>query len=242
MRVSQFFQWLILFGFVFCLSACQTTERVRYAPVIEGKIEHIPAAGIYRVKPGDTLYSIAWRYGFDYQRLAERNHLVSPYEIRVGQVIYLRAQPKQMTPRKKNIVHSAVVSPLSHPVSLSKEPTATPRVWRWPATGKVVGRFAEFNKGINISGVRHAPIYATAAGKVVYCGNGLRAYGNLIIIKHNAIYLSAYANNSRVLVKQGDFVQAGQKIAEMGAAQDHYLLHFEIRRKGLPVNPLTYLR
>ena len=114
--------------------------------------------------------------------------------------------------------------------------------WRWPARGKVVGEFSELNKGINIRGHLGEPIYAAASGKVVYCGNGLRAYGLLIIIQHNDKYMSAYANNGALLVKNGDRVHQGQKIATMGEARNkHAKLHFEIRAFGHPVNPLEYL-
>ncbi len=98
------------------------------------------------------------------------------------------------------------------------------------------------NKGINIGGRLGAPIYAAAAGQVVYSNHGLRGYGNLIIIKHNSSFLTAYAHNSVVLVKEGDWVQGGQRIAEMGSTGAvRTMLHFEIRRNGKPVNPLSYL-
>jgi murein DD-endopeptidase MepM/ murein hydrolase activator NlpD len=112
--------------------------------------------------------------------------------------------------------------------------------WRWPAKGKIVTHFSASNKGINIAGQAGEPIYAAAAGKVVYSGNGLRGYGNLIILKHNNLYLSAYAHNSNVLVKEGDWVRRGQKIAEMGdTGSDKVMLHFEIRRAGKSVNPTS---
>lgn len=98
------------------------------------------------------------------------------------------------------------------------------------------------NKGINIAGSRGTPVKAAAKGKVVYAGNGLLGYGNLVIIDHNQQFLSAYAHNSRVLVKENDMVDAGQKIAEMGSTgADRIMLHFEIRRDGNPINPLKYL-
>ena len=116
--------------------------------------------------------------------------------------------------------------------------------WSWPAKGKVVGGFSESAnlKGIDIAGAAGQPVLASAAGKVVYAGNGLRGYGKLIIIKHNKTYLSAYAHNRELLVKEGDQVAKGQKIAEMGNTDaDQVKLHFEIRRLGKPMDPARYL-
>lgn len=137
---------------------------------------------------------------------------------------------------------------LRRPISLATskdfvEPTKGVSVWSWPAKGPVIGQFSSINKGINIGGRYGAPIFATAAGKIVYSGNGIRGYGNLIIIKHNSTFLTAYAHNSVVRVKEGEWVKRGQKIAEMGnSGTRRVMLHFEIRRKGEPVNPLDYLR
>jgi len=125
--------------------------------------------------------------------------------------------------------------------------------WVWPAKGRLLNADSKFsrsasrspsrNKGIDIAGKRGQPIYATAAGKVVYSGSGLIGYGKLIIVKHNKIYLSAYAHNEKILVKEGDIVKGGQVIARMGRTPDHHVqLHFEIRRYGKPVDPLRYLK
>ena len=116
--------------------------------------------------------------------------------------------------------------------------------WMWPATGKLVTGFSDTAnlKGIDIAGKEGQPVVASAAGKVVYAGTGLRGYGKLVIIKHNASYLSAYAHNREILVKEGQQVPKGQKIAEMGSTDsDSVKLHFEIRRQGKPVDPLKYL-
>ncbi|MCC8995537.1 MAG: peptidoglycan DD-metalloendopeptidase family protein [Nitrosomonas sp.] len=114
--------------------------------------------------------------------------------------------------------------------------------WIWPTNGKLLSNFSKNSKGLKISGQSGQPILASASGEVVYSGNGLRGYGNLIIIKHNNTYLSAYAHNSRILVKEGDSVTKGQKIAEMGNTDaDSVQLHFEIRKNGKPVDPLIYL-
>ena len=114
--------------------------------------------------------------------------------------------------------------------------------WIWPANGKILSTFSKNSKGVKISGQSGEAVLASASGAVVYSGNGLRGYGNLIIIKHNDTYLSAYAHNSRILVKEGDSVTKGQKIAEMGNTDsDTVQLHFEIRKNGKPVDPLIYL-
>ncbi|MFZ5558821.1 MAG: peptidoglycan DD-metalloendopeptidase family protein [Pseudomonadota bacterium] len=129
--------------------------------------------------------------------------------------------------------------------ALPKTPEAAPDgplTWTWPVTGKVVSKFSEASKGIDIAGAAGQPVFASAPGKVVYKGDGLRGYGLLVIIKHNEEYLSAYAHNRVVLVKEGDSVAQGQKIAEMGNSDaDRVKLHFEIRRFGKPVDPMKYL-
>jgi len=115
--------------------------------------------------------------------------------------------------------------------------------WAWPSSGKVAGTYSEAgNKGLDISGKLGDPVLAAADGKVVYAGAGLRGYGELVIIKHNATYLSAYAHNRKILVKEKDMVTKGQKIAEMGNSDsDSVKLHFEIRKQGKPIDPMPYL-
>ncbi len=228
------YRFLVLVFFIF-LTAC--ADETVYAPVTElSTIEPLPRNGIYHVKPDDTLYSIAWRYGMDYRSLAKINNISRPYHIETGQAIRLR---------EKNAKPSEKISqpaPKIHPVVTEKEPVAPVSYWRWPAQGKVTEVFNGRNKGINIAGQLGDPIYAAAPGKVVYSGNGLRAYGNLIIIKHNSSFLSAYAYNKEVLVHEGEWVKAGQKIATMGRTNtNRVMLHFEIRQNGKPVNPIQYL-
>ena len=130
----------------------------------------------------------------------------------------------------------AAVSPVAAGTAVSE--------WLWPAQGRILSGFSEAtgSKGLDIAGKAGQPIYAAAAGKVVYSGSGLRGYGNMVIIKHNASYLSAYAHNQKVLVKEGQSVTRGQKIALMGDSDaDQVKLHFEIRLMGKPVDPLKYL-
>lgn len=228
------------------LSSCSITDR-NYAPVtLANSIEPIPKNGIYQVKYKETLYSIAWRYGLDYRYLAKRNHIKLPYRIEPGEIIYLRGKPSRIEKQPIKPAKSSPVRPLAKVKNITiveKEPTAQVKQWHWPAYGPVIGNYSSMNKGINIAGHLRDPVYATAAGKVVYSGDGLRGYGNLIIIKHNSSFLTAYADNSAVFVKSGDWVRAGQKIAEMGhAGSQRVMLHFEIRYNGKPVNPLHYLK
>ncbi|WP_196888149.1 peptidoglycan DD-metalloendopeptidase family protein [Rubrivivax gelatinosus] len=142
---------------------------------------------------------------------------------------------------------TASASPASGSSSSSSAPAARDGDddvnWTWPAAGSVVAGFDEVrSKGLSIAGKAGDPVYAAADGRVVYAGSGLRGYGNLIIVKHNATYLSAYAHNQTLLVKEDQAVRRGQKIAEMGASDaDRVQLHFEIRRQGKPVDPAKLL-
>ena len=191
---------------------------------------------------GDTLYSIAFRYGLDYKRLAAANDIPRPYTIFAGQRLLLeeataiRAQASA-EPRSQ----TAVVKRKS-PVTTSDKAVAAGS-WRWPATGRVVRRFdGQLQKGIDLAGNRGAPVVATAAGSIVYAGSGIAGYGLMLIVRHNDEYLSAYGHNERLLVREGDRVTAGQTIAELGSSgTDSVKLHFEIRRRGKPIDPLDLL-
>ncbi len=154
----------------------------------------------------------------------------------------------QEIPRKPEPVAVTKVEPKPEPkpdsaTNSASEDEEDMLEWSMPATGKVIGEFSESaNKGINISGKLGQAVVASAAGKVVYSGSGLRGYGKLVIIKHNKTYLSAYAHNDQILVKEGQSVAKGQKIAEMGNTDaDQVKLHFEIRKFGKPVDPSKYL-
>ena len=133
------------------------------------------------------------------------------------------------------------------PVSVATAPPASDDVeWAWPIQpvpkGKIVAMYTEVNKGIDIAGIKGTPVLASAPGKVVYSGAGLRGYGRLVIIKHNATWLSAYAHNEKILVTEGEEIKKGQKIAEMGSSDaDQVKLHFEIRKQGKPLDPLQFL-
>lgn len=201
----------------------------------------------YTVKPGDTLYSIAWRYGLDYHDVTAWNRIGSDYLIKPGQTLILAA-PSQ-------VVAGSVVRPATRPRAAASLSTSAPinaytppsgaLHWVWPAQGALVRMYHPNNplsKGIDITGVQGQDIYAAAPGKVVYTGSAIIGYGKLIIIKNSDQFLSAYADNNEMLVQEGDRVKAGERIATMGLDRDgHPLLHFEIRYNGKPVNPLSYL-
>lgn len=222
----RLFQSIIILLMVTLLGACAT----------DSTIEPIPSSGTYRVVSGDSLYSIAWRYGLDYRKIAVRNGMKRPYYVYRGQVVYLRGFKPQAEQQASNKVTMTTAT------RVEQEPTAAVKHWRWPTRGNVIRGYSVYNKGINIAGHLGQPINASAAGKVVYCGHGLRGYGNLVIIKHNATFLTAYADASAIDVSEGESVKAGQKIAEMGQfGTRHPQLHFEIRLAGEPVNPLNYL-
>ncbi len=209
------------------------------------------------IKPSETLYSIAWHYGLDYHVLAAWNGIKPPYTIYPGQRLILypprRRAVNAPSPEHRGRRAIARGSPLSKSAvtSVSAHENPGPRAtspaphWLWPARGKVIAsygkpRFAK--QGILIDGSLGEPIRAAAAGTVVYAGSALAGYGRLIIIKHNDEWLSAYGHNQRLLVREGERVQAGEQIAKMGQLPDGTsALYFEIRRDGTPLNPLHFL-
>ena len=223
--------------------------------------ENAGKAGYYTVKPGDTVIRIGLETGQNWRDIVRWNNLENPNVIEVGQV--LRVFP----PTNENpLVVTRPVSPgtvtanpvttapvASAPVASVARP-APPETaaasageddvaWIWPAQGALLVGFDDVkNKGFDISGKAGDPILASADGRVVYAGAGLRGYGNLIILKHNNTFLTAYAHNQTLLVKEDQSVKKGQKIAEMGNSDtDRVKLHFEIRRQGKPVDPAKYL-
>jgi lipoprotein NlpD len=208
----------------------------------------------HRVQPGESLYSISWRYGLDYREVAGWNKLEPPYTIFNGQL--LRVTPRGG--REQEAVATAAPIPQPAPViSLPRTTTSPPPLhqpavgaataikWQWPTQGTLKQIFSDKDfgrKGIDIGGQPGQPVLAAAAGHVVYAGSGLSHYGNLIILKHDDNYLSAYAYNRVLLVHEGDAVTGGQHIADMGSkAHGGAMLHFEIRYDGRPINPLKYL-
>ncbi|KGJ97726.1 peptidoglycan DD-metalloendopeptidase family protein [Thalassotalea sp. ND16A] len=252
-------------------------DRTRPAPVVSlsGKTASPPVnkatikSKQYKVKSGETLYSIAWRSGKDVRTIASLNQLSAPYRIYPGQILLLtgkgsktlasakassKINVKTRQPVQKNVKKvvanqktQAYGEKSGGKFTNVKVPSLTQKVksWMWPVNGKIISRFsssAKGNKGIDIAGNKGKPIKAAADGLVVYAGNALRGYGNLIIIKHNDDYLSAYAHNESLLVKEQQRVKAGKVIAKMGnSGTDRTMLHFEIRFRGKSVNPTRYL-
>ncbi len=239
---------------------------------------------VHIVKRGDTLYSIAWRYGFDYRQVAAWNAIPEPHTIYPSQKLRLTQPPRsasmQATQRSSSPPGRIEENPLSPPSSSRSQSAPAPETpsksvpeasasnrtasagrlkksdkravkggnapvkrWHWPAKGKIVTTYSQSGgRGIDIAGKFGQPILAASSGRVVYSGSGLIGYGQLIIVKHNRRYLSAYAQNNKILVKEGDTVTGGQRIAEMGrSGSNRVLLHFEIRRDGKPIDPVRYL-
>ena len=234
------------------LSACGTFPL---PPVSEqGRVLRQPEAEYRVVQPGDTLYSIAWESGRDYQEVARWNHISPPYLIQPGQRLRL-FPPAGVEKTSRTEAESPVRTDSQRkPAPDKPEPVApTRRVspattrqlsWMWPSQGELLERYSSSgpNKGIDIAGRRGQPILAAEAGQVVYQGGGLRGYGQLIIIKHNADFLSAYAHCDKIYVKEGNVIKRGQKIADMGSSgTDRAKLHFEVRYRGIPVDPQDYL-
>ena len=225
------------------------------APVSErGRELRQPAAEYRVVQPGDTLYSIAWESGRNYEDVARWNQISPPYVIKPGQRLRLYPLPAGV-PKPYRPEPSAASKPEIQklPATVKTEPTApAPHApatakqlsWAWPAQGELLERCSANgpNKGIDIAGKKGQPILVAETGQVVYQGSGLRGYGQLIIVKHNADFLSAYAHCDKIYVKEGDVIKRGQKIADMGSSgTDRSKLHFEVRYRGAPVDPQDYL-
>lgn len=269
---GMFRRWALLFlAPLGILGGCVTPE-LPAAPARPTQVSQArPAekiAGItYIVRRGDTLYSIAWRAETDFRTLARWNNLAPPYKILAGQSLRLappfeeeragKPAPAPEPVREGRVVVRPLPAPAPAPVTPAAPPSPVSRLpasepdsrpeppppWRWPLAGRLIRGFNQGgNKGIDIEGRAGEVVRAAAAGKIVYSGQGLIGYGNLVIVKHSDTFLSAYGNNTRLLVREGDEVAAHQPIAEIGASGGSQpALHFEIRKMGKPVNPLDYL-
>lgn len=199
----------------------------------------------YTVKRGDTLYGISRQTGTSVKDLARLNGISPPYTIEVGQKLTLNSAKTARKASGKSSTRTAKTVQPSSAVPQSSWPPVGQRCWRWPASGKVVLPYSTAdggNKGIDIAGSRGQPVYAAGAGKVVYVGNQLRGYGNLIMIKHGEDYITAYAHNDKLLVNNGQSVKSGQQIATMGSSDaDSVRLHFQIRYRATAIDPQRYL-
>ena len=240
---------IVLILLVLALTACGGGQAVApvgtYNKPAKKSIQSVKAPAIYTVKKGDTLFSISWRYGYDHKTLAKVNGIKSPYTIYVGQKLRFKTTKNTATQTASKKIASKKTTSSSKSTSSSTNYSNKKLSWRWPTNGKILSTYSKSaagRKGINIAGKSGQSIIAAASGKVVYSGNGLPRYGNLLIIKHNDVYLSAYAHNKTLLVKEGQQVKAGQKIALLGrSGTQQNQLHFEIRRNGKPVDPMRFL-
>lgn len=317
------------------LTACSSSEQGRQAPVrdasahgkrattstvtahskapVQSSRRDTAVPAVYKVKPGDTLYAIAWLYGLDFRALArynqinppygivtgqvikldlddpssgryvvkrgdnlgilarnfqvstrsliQLNNIKKPYTIHPGQLLYLGTQVRAVAQAPDGIrdqdretiqnVQGPVVKKIESPSGKAYAHNQREQnynkslTWRWPTRGRVIQGFSlaeQGNKGLDIAGRRGQSVVAAASGRVVYAGSALRGYGNLIIIKHDEDYLSAYAHNDSLLVKEQQDVKAGQHIADMGSSDaEDVRLHFEIRYRGQSVNPMRFL-
>ena len=235
MRATQ-----ILLLLIVVISGCSNYS----APIISR--EQPPSTRItkHQVAPGDTLYSIAWRYDLDVRRLARANGISQPYTILKGQVLSLNT--------KGVTLNSRPVSPPTQSRASSSRPAtevkSAPKpmvfsknlVWQWPVKGSVVKGYSpeDLRKGLSIKSKNGPDVRPAAPGTVVYAGDGLRGYGKLIIIKHSEILLSAYGHNEKILVKEGQSVKSTETISKLGSKET---LYFEIRKDGYPVNPSVYI-
>lgn len=223
--------------------------------------ENAGRAGYYTVKPGDTMIRIGLENGQNWRDIVRWNGIENPNLIEVGQVLRVvppgidpsavatravappQVEARPLDARPAAASASAVPAPAASAPSPAAPAADDEPAWAWPASGTVIGGFVEGKqKGLLIDGKAGDPVLAAADGRVVYAGSGLRGYGNLVIVKHNNTYLTAYAHNQALLVKEDQVVRRGQKIAEMGSSDaERVQLHFEIRRQGKPVDPARLL-
>lgn len=249
----------VAIGFTVAMAGCASK------PQINNSSRYAMAPNYYTVRSGDTLSGIAMRYGLDYVSIAEMNDIPAPYRIYVNQSLRLKkgssprtvstqvmAQPEQIKRQTIALPTTQPVTPVTQPATsvpstnttvASVAPNSSLR-WIKPTNGPVIQGFNLANnvKGIRYGGNQGDPIYAAADGQVVYAADGLKEYGNLVLIKHIDGYISAYAHNSKMFVKSGDNITAGQKIAEMGSTgASQVMLEFQIRLDGKPINPINLL-
>jgi lipoprotein NlpD len=246
----------VLAGAVALLAACASTHVVRRAggDDLRPVRVSVPKPGkAVTVRAGQTLYRIATENGITARDLAAWNEVDPPYTIFPGQTLRLYPPARGSAGGAARAASSATArAPGSRPAApqaaapvARTAPAASPFAWRWPVDGALLSGYVAGNptrQGIDIGNGEGTPVRAAADGVVVYSGSGLVGYGELVIVKHDDNWLSAYGHNRARMVNEGQVVKAGQQIAEMGhtgAARD--MLHFEIRYNGKPVDPLAYL-
>lgn len=249
-RARTGLRYLMLAAVVSSTALVGCTSRTTRAPVTD--MTTAPAAApatatgaTYVVKPGDTLYKIAQSSGIDVARLGQLNNITDPSQLRVGQVLRLDGQTAPQPASGTAVATPVTPVPAVQPVGTTETARASDASvisWGWPTNGKIIQGFNASTKGIDLEGSPGDPVQAAADGKVMYAGNGVRGLGNLILLGHSNGFITAYAHNQELLVKTGQEITKGTKIASVGQTDTTSpRLHFEIRRRGTPVDPLAYL-
>lgn len=241
-----------------------TVQRASGSQASSSPMAPVPE-GFYRVRRGDTVIGIALDHGVSWRDIVGWNQLSNANVIEIDQV--LRVRPPRETriasaPGVQDPKASVSAKPVAPPASTTQPQTVRPPAqtapsasssaptavaeniqFGWPGNGQIIAQFAEpGNKGISLAGAEGDAVISAGDGRVVYSGSGLRGYGNLVIVKHDADFLTAYAHNKSILVSEGQMVKRGQKIAELGRTDsDIPKLHFEVRKSGKPVDPLKFL-
>ena len=231
------------------LAGCASNKNS--APISDINQSSQAAAGTYVVKRGDTLFGIARAHNVSVADITRLNDLIDPNRLEPGQVLRMSDSAVAVSASSSASAasqSSAQTEPVAKPVQTSgtKAPArasdASVVSWAWPAQGRIIQGFNGNTKGVDIEGKQGDPVAAAAAGKVMYVGNGVRGLGNLVLLEHGNGFMTAYAHNQTLLVKAGQQVKKGERIALLGMTDaTSPRLHFEIRRGGTPVNPLSYL-
>lgn len=273
-RIARCLLTVLVLAASACSSPITRWEEPQHSGSRTRSVSRHADADSYTVRPGDTLYSIAYRNQVDYHDLASWNGIGSDYLIMPGRVLRLRpgattqaarpaaapvSRPRPAPERAATRPAPATPGPAtpgedvvaSAPAPVAPAAASAPEIvansgfeWFWPTTGTILKTYSPQSgfKGLDFGGNFGQPVFAAAPGRVVYSGNALKGYGELIIIKHNDTYLSAYSYNRTRMVKEGDVVTAGQPIGELGMGPENKpFLHFEIRERGQPVDPMRFL-
>lgn len=232
----------VLFAVALALAGCTSGSL---APV-SNLSSATPSAATYVVKPGDTLNKISRATGVSESTITRINKITNPNLLIVGQTLRLSdAQtppPVARTNSPASQPSQPTVTPASTESSDARASDASLINWGWPAKGKIIQGFTPTTKGIDIAGSAGDPIEVAADGKVIFSGDGPRGLGNLVIVEHSDGFITAYAHNKSLSVKEGQTIKRGTKIAEMGQSDTTSVrLHFEVRRRGTPVDPMQYL-
>ena len=250
-QMSRGFKVFLLMFCLAILAGCSGSGV--FAPVTN--LSDRGVDGTYRIQPGDTLSSISRETGVSVDRLIALNNISNPSLIRVGQQLRLSdgARVSQtasasapaagsMARARGEVETSPVASAAPSPARVTPAPDASRLGFVWPAQGEIIERFSSTNNGIDISGNVGEPVIASADGKVVFAGDAVRGFGNLVIVDHGGGFITAYAHNEKLMVTKGDTVKRSQQIATLGqSATTSPRLHFEVRQNGKPVDPLRYL-